>query len=274
MLAPPLTTNYRIVGAAFDYLLRFHVERLNPSADAKGWVAANGLLFLRGERPNVFQVAHDYFTHARHHYQQYIQDGIVTDDLLADTLRLAHLDIAFRAGSDKFDEAKFRSPDDRDVSDLRALLGAVREEDFTAQKACHLNPTFGTASSLVGGGDADLLIDNKLIDIKTTKNLVLQREHFHQLIGYYVLTALGGVDLKAGENVNYMNEICEVNRLCIYYSRHAFLYSMSLSELIDPAALPSFIEWFLKSASNAARFRSVSKQFHTVLPSSPLPTAA
>jgi hypothetical protein len=249
MLAPPLTTNYSIVGSAFDYLLRFYVERLNPEARTTGWVAGAGLLLLRGSRPEIFEIASEYFIRARVQYQKYIQDGVLTGDLITGAIRLAYLDVIFRAGADKFDEASFRSPDGRDVADLQALMSIVREQDFKSQKACHLNPTFGSASVLVGGGDADLLIDDKLVDIKTTKNLVLERQHFHQLVGYYVLMLLGGVDVKRSMNVNYLRDVCEVNQLCIYYSRHGYLHSMPLTDLIDPDNLPKFVKWFAEAAS-------------------------
>lgn len=249
MLAPPLTTNYRIVGTAFDYLLRFCVERINPEARMTAWVASAGLLFLRGSRPEMFEMASQHFLQARTHYQNYIQDGILTDELLSGALRLAYLDVVVRAGADKFDDIAFQSVDNRDIADLRTLMSLVREQDFKSQKACHLNPTFGFASVMVGGGDADLLIDDKLIDIKTTKNLVLERQHFHQLVGYYVLMLLGGVDVKRSENVNYIKEVCDVRQLCIYYSRHGYLHSISLADLIDLDTLPSFTEWFVKVAS-------------------------
>lgn len=249
MLAPPLTTNYGIVGSAFDYLLRFYVGRLNPEARTTGWVAGAGLFLLRGSRPEIFEIASEYFIRVRVQYQKYMQDGILTDDLITGAIRLAYLDVIFRAGVDKFDEASFRSPDDRDVADLQALMSIVREQDFKSQKACHLNPTFGSASILVGGGDADLLIDDKLIDIKTTKNLVLQRQYFHQLVGYYVLMSLGGVDVKRSVNVNYLRDVCEVKQLCIYYSRHGYLHSMPLTDLIDPDNLPNFAKWFTEAAS-------------------------
>src|SRR5437773_972190 len=40
-LAPPLTNNNSLVGTAFDYLLRFYLERLNPNAQCSAWVAEN-----------------------------------------------------------------------------------------------------------------------------------------------------------------------------------------------------------------------------------------
>src|SRR2546428_8966358 len=41
--APPQTQNYPLVGTAFDYLLRFHIERLNPNSITRDWVAEDGV---------------------------------------------------------------------------------------------------------------------------------------------------------------------------------------------------------------------------------------
>jgi len=69
-------------------------------------------------------------------------------------------------------------------------MSLVREGDFFSRKACYLNPTFGSTHS-----NADLLIDDRLIEIKTVKNLVLDRRHLHQLVQYYILLSLEGVDV-------------------------------------------------------------------------------
>ena len=37
--APPQTKNYSLVGTAFDYLLRFHIENLNANSITSPWVA-------------------------------------------------------------------------------------------------------------------------------------------------------------------------------------------------------------------------------------------
>lgn len=41
ILAPPISTNYSLVGTAFDYLLRFYIEKLNPKAITRKWIAEN-----------------------------------------------------------------------------------------------------------------------------------------------------------------------------------------------------------------------------------------
>src|ERR1043165_6704037 len=41
--APPRSSNYRSVADAFQYLLRFHLQRLNPKARDCGWEAERGV---------------------------------------------------------------------------------------------------------------------------------------------------------------------------------------------------------------------------------------
>ena len=91
------------------------------------------------------------------------------------------------------------------------MLSLVPEELFRAKRRCVLNPTFGRGSSLVGGADGDLIIDYTLIDIKTTKHLTFEREFFNQLIGYYVLSCIGGID-DCGRG--------KIKHVAIYYARY------------------------------------------------------
>ena len=57
LLAPPKTTNSRLVGVAFDYLLRFYLERLNglPYDRENQWVAekAKDILFESCESTQI-----------------------------------------------------------------------------------------------------------------------------------------------------------------------------------------------------------------------------
>src|SRR4051812_1955311 len=49
LLAPAQSAEYRLVGAALDYLMRSLVERMSPSCRRKPWSAAAALLFVRQE---------------------------------------------------------------------------------------------------------------------------------------------------------------------------------------------------------------------------------
>ena len=46
LLAPVITTNPQMIGTAFDYLLRFYANCLNPNALPHQWVAENSLEIL------------------------------------------------------------------------------------------------------------------------------------------------------------------------------------------------------------------------------------
>jgi hypothetical protein len=151
-------------------------------------------------------------------------------------IRLAQLDPIFRAG---YVDENIGNVDERDVEDLRNLLTtldrciATEPSMFKADTICELNPIF-KASSRVDGADADLIIDRTLIDIKTTKKGVVQQKDLHQLIGYYVLTTVGG---------DYA-----IDTLAFYYSRFRELYTLSVDEVINQDTFPSFVDFFVKRA--------------------------
>ena len=256
LLAPSQSQRYSLVGMAFDYLLRFYLQRLNPDALHRPWIAEAGLRKLSipteatydidtGELglpdDERFDKANKFFNKAREALERYIASGRMTDQLLKSTIQLAQLDVIFRSG---FVDENLGVAYPEDVQDLRNLISLVRPKEFRAKKICLLNPTFGKASSLVGGADADLFIDGMLIDIKTTKNYKLDRKHFDQLIGYSVLHKLSGFDGAMPKP--------QLSRVAIYFARHAHLEVLDLSEFINPKTFPSFIKWFTERARQDA----------------------
>ena len=54
LLAPPQTKNYSLIGTAFDYLLRFHLERLNPNTLKKPWIAEEGVELTK-TKPKIYK---------------------------------------------------------------------------------------------------------------------------------------------------------------------------------------------------------------------------
>lgn len=237
ILAPPLTSNYQLVGIAFDYLLRFYLERINVGSTTSVWAAEEGVLLLDALEgtSDKYQKAKSHLDGARNLYQSFIQDGLLTDELIVAALCLAHLEGTRRSGA--FNEADLETFDERDIADLRQLMSLVREQDFSSRKACYLNPTFGSTRS-----NADLIIDDRLIEIKTIKNLVLDRRHLHQLAQYYILLSLEGIDVGRKRHMNYFEEVCEVKQLCIYSSRHGYLHLMKVGDLITAERLPELYD--------------------------------
>ena len=260
MIAPPQTRRYSTIGTAFDYLLRFHIKRANQEAESRRWVAAEGLEELRmmsggyGRREDgkVVKInpgdsllgllvyadkdgnmlhqelglaeAEKRYDKVADDYEQFLKDGNMDRNMMRGTLFLAQLDPILRAGYIKFSDI-----DESDVDDLENLLEAAKKIGiFTRRQKCALNPTFGKASNMIGGADADFILGDALIDIKTTKFLKLKQDMWSQIVGYYLL------DLLNGDKYGIRN-------IGIYFSRHGVLKTFSVDMLGD---VSDFVGWF------------------------------
>lgn len=241
IVSPPLTKNYPLIGTAFDYLMRFYLKNLNPQAIESTWVAEaapillqkNVLYFItKGHSlKNVVEMrerAESIIAEAKKVYSSYLETGNITDKLLESAIHLAQLDPIFRAG---IVDPNMGEVNKSDVEDLRNLISAVDGELFQAEQVCVLNPTFGKGSRLVEGADCDVLIDDTLIDIKTTKTLSLRRSYFNQLIGYYILYTIGGIDNCPSSNIKNVG---------IYFARHSLLYTIPVASFTKT---PNFLEF-------------------------------
>ena len=240
LIAPPLTKRYSTVGTAFDYPLRFFIQHLNPCTIDKGYWVAEIAVELLAIDAKLYSKGKKIISRSKEELASYLKKRQMSDSLIECALLLATLDPIFRAGLGR-DMVGVIHKDD--VQDLKNLISAVDPTLFTAKNLCVINPTFGSASVLVGGADADLVVDDTIIDIKTTKDLFLDRSAFDQIIGYYVLHYISSV----GE----LNPKPTITKVAIYFSRYGYFYKMRLSELIDSATFPKFVRWFQKRATES-----------------------
>ena len=235
MSAAPLSQNYSLVGTAFDYLLRFYIERLNPKSKTTTWVAEIVLDDPDYDTPKFRRILQE----AKRCHDEYLSRGAINDKLLRAVLCLAQLDVLYRSPDDSYYH-RVGKVECADVEDLQQLISLVAPKMFRAKKTCILNPTFGRASELVGGADCDLVIDDALIEIKTTKESTVRREYFDQLMGYYVLSRIGGID---GAPKGH-----KIKRLGIYFSRHGHLCMFDVGCVVEEDRLPDLTRWFKKQA--------------------------
>jgi hypothetical protein len=251
LLAPPLSSRYSLVGTAFDYLLRFYVQRLNPKAKQSGWVAEDGLqkLEMQAEEKIVYDADADELLFPNHNgslrtgqrvlkrgraeYDRYMAFGKITDSLLKAVIGLAQLDVVFRSG---FVDESLGLAHAEDIRDLRNLISLVKPNEFSARRICLLNPEFGIGSRLIGGADADLFIDGMLIDIKTRKNVELKREDWNQLLGYLALHELWGI--------GGLKRKPRISKLALYFARHAYLQVFDVKEVVNIKDFSKFLGWF------------------------------
>lgn len=218
ILALPRTKNYQIVGTAFDYLLRFYIENKYPNSKSGRWVADAAIFQLnqlskrrignvnyQGKSITMIDFQLEISNHLEEvhsEYELFLESGLFTDALLMHSIFLAQLDLIFRV---KYFDPNFGIYDPADIEDLSQLIEIIDFKNFVTSGDVYCNPVFGKGSLIVGGADADLIIGDLLIDVKTTKHLKLDRIYFDQLLCYYILSLIGGVNLES--NINPIKNI-------------------------------------------------------------------
>jgi len=229
------TKHAALIGVAFDYLFRFHLERINKVDTEKPWVSELSIeRLLELERDEEkYNTGIEIINNVKSLKEKFIKTGDCSIDLIKETLRMSYIDPYYRSGFGA--EYIGSHADEEDINETKKQIDLINLEEFRAKNICLLNPTFGDASGLVGGADADFLVDDKLIDIKTTKKLALSLNDFCQIIGYYVLHEIGGINA---------NKKIKINKIGIYYSRYAYLFIFNIQDIINKEELSEFIKWF------------------------------
>lgn len=252
LLAEPLTKNYGTVGVAFDYLFRFYLERNNiiNNSNLKTWISEKACVLLDdGTRLVAQKIIKD----VKKLKKDYIKNGVFTRELIRQTLRMSYIDPVLRSGFGI--EYIGIDATELDIDDIEKQLSLIKPKLFVSNNLCILNPTFDYASTLVGGADADFIIDNKLIDIKTTKNLSLKLNDFCQIIGYLLLYRISGSLCNTGIVDS------EINKIGFYYSRYAYLFTFDVKELIEQKSLKEFTSWFFQYIENYADDQSPDEEY-------------
>ncbi len=246
-----------LIGTAFDYVARLHVASINRNVSCRTWVAESAVRKLeeaiKDGRPvfapeikrstrGLLKRARAIAQVGREEFERCILAREVSDGMLASALLLGQLDQYYRCG---LLSREFGTANELDLADLRNLLtvlGGPPSTNFMASKVCVLNPTFGEASALVGGADADLLIDDTLVELKTTKDLEFSADTFRQLMGYYTLSKIGQIsgDVKPKP---------VIRNIAIYSSRYGVFHKIAVDTLINAETFPKFMLWFKQRAT-------------------------
>lgn len=260
LLVEPRGTSPQLIGTAFDYLLRFEIQRRAPHATDTDWVAEQvpDRIFRRTANGSVarelFPVDSEHYLppqelsrrtrtildEARKVHGEYVRESSPDPNrkrrLATVAVKLAKLDAVVRAN--KLDPA-FETVADQDVEKLVALLDVVPLDRLLRPGRVLLNPTFGEASQSVGGADADLISGDLLVDFKTTKSAELKGETLNQLLGYFLLARrVRRTDL----------EMPEIRSVGVYFSRFAHLWAYDTAGWTGRPDFAALEEWFFKRA--------------------------
>lgn len=213
-----------IVGTAFDYWLRAWLARTWPSVPRQdgAWIAEttfNGFPQFWEDTPENESLGRR-LKQVRELYASYIGgDKSVYREFILGCVFLARLDLVYRANVEVPDFLKVNR---QDAEDLLALADLTRQRRYLFEPRERLiqNPNFGYMSSVVGGADADILLDNHLIDIKVSASARSPRATYQrQLVGYWILAAMEGSPWP-------------IERLGVYLARDGILFSMPVGSLL------------------------------------------
>lgn len=270
--AEPRTKDYMLIGTAYDYLLRFNLEKLyKKKVFADKWAAESALPHFKTKSRgllvtdnSVFNLNREdlikYFENRKKNeeiqrkrvpekfkeckdiYKQFIQSKLKDKNrLFESTLFLARLDNVYRVGQSMKEHINFLPEDSLNIDDLRQIESICDFKVFKPKKIILLNPTLGNNYI---GADADIIIDDTLIEIKVTKELRLTRPHFNQLIGYYLLYLISGV--KGHKDI-------KINNLGIYFARHNVLWTIKIDELGDKDLFKKVADFLKKKVKKTYR---------------------
>ena len=212
----------QLVGSGFDYALRFGLQARFPCL-ARQTAGERGaeLGFSFGHSPddvsNALLEAHNAIEVAR----KGAAGTELTSDVAAACLRLAAFESIYRSGRP---DGFTRHPAATEVAELQALFEIVPWEEFTPEERIHLNPTFGEGSRAVGGADADLVLDDTMIEVKTVARSRLSLAIIRQLLCYAILARRFGLD---GDDSS-----TEITELGVYFARAGSLVRASLAECL------------------------------------------
>jgi len=249
MGSEPRTSDPQRVGTAFDYLCRWWIQRRTDDCTEYRWVAEKSLPVAEERFPDKVSEIEDAIQTAKRHRSEYLETGTATRPLVESALDLASIDTIYRA---QRPPDGLGSYDDADIVDCIKLLGALPDSELPQGDEAFLNPTFGAASPLVGGADADLIIDNTLIDIKTVKSPTFKASDWRQLVGYLVLADLHALFHEEGVYQHYdeyrETKLPEIESFCIYFSRYGELSKVPADEIYSAPHYEEFRSWFATKA--------------------------
>lgn len=233
-VAPIAGANPGTVGTAFDYRLRYDLA-LYRCTDT---VAAHSLLLVCGADPALSQAVRAFLADTDRLVADLAADRCRLSDsdnreLIRRCVVLALLESVFRSGMYTHllpvPEELINLVSDAVVTDVEALYrsastvfeplaGPVR-----AEKVPYLaNPTF-VGSLDVGGADADMLIGDVLVELKTTKALdgAALRSALLQLVGYCLLD---------------YDDTCGIRQVGVYFARQELVRTWPVWMLVFPPA--------------------------------------
>ncbi|SFG01213.1 hypothetical protein SAMN04488063_1125 [Halopelagius inordinatus] len=145
-----------------------------------------------------------------------------------------------------------RNAFEEDVLDeMNDLFSLLREKEWTCGETVFEKPSFGNYLHILRG-EGDFIVDDLLIDIKTTKNPTFTKAFWRQLLMYYVVNDVQRLIHESewrSSKEPFEGKYPEINRVGIYFARFGELKTINMSDVInDRNQYEEFRAWIVDRA--------------------------
>lgn len=238
--------NQVTVERAYDFWCRAFIQLVNkkevetdiPVQVVNGVEMAYDSNFITQEQREIIYENIKIIWDLRRRYFQ--GENVNEEKLLMGCLVLANCEEIFKNRGKSNVEKGILAIKKDDLIDLKNIVTENKKFPrlFQSGKGIKINPTFGEYSKLVGGADADYILGNMLVDIKTAEYSTMRKEHIHQLIGYYLLSTYN------------QDSSVDIKQLGILFPRHNTLKYIDINNIEKKINLSKFSYYFKNIIDN------------------------
>lgn len=238
--------SHRLIGEAFEFLCRLWIHH-QCNVVIEPWRRWGQNRFEEGETPEILLAAEnvdeDELERVSRQAEQFIETGLNTDR----AVNAALLDAGWRQVEEEHSGLHLDMFEDDLVTEMRALFEQLRAQDWPCGEVAYHSPDFGRHSHILEG-EGDFIVDDLLVDIKTTEDGTFTPAHWRQLLSYYILNDIQRVlyeETERGSQEKYP----AVTELGIYFARYGELQTVTINDVIDDRAeYERFRAWFVNRA--------------------------
>jgi hypothetical protein len=232
----------QVMGMALDYALRGGLTARHGLA-RQPLVAERALEFAALWSPRVEEKVQALLSKSLRAYAKIDASAALPSAAAKGCLILARLEM-MRRSHDLY--GYDRKPSSGEVDELQRLYTIIPWDDFVPREQIYLNPGFGPGSILIGGADADVVVDDTVIDIKTIKKQTLEIETVRQLVIYGLLARRFG--LNGGAPLQIQN-------IGVYFARAGELRVWPLTDALAEGEEDAVLDYLFKRAEQNLRER-------------------
>jgi hypothetical protein len=164
--------------------------------------------------------------------EQYVETGLNTKGVV----KAALIDSGWKPSEDVHSWINRDAFEEDVLEEMEGLFEMLRDSEWTTGDCAIENPTFGGHRHILPG-EGDFIVDDLLVDIKTTESRSFTNSFWRQLLMYYLLTdvqrVLCDVDGRTYGKESFEGKYPEIERVGIYFARYGELQTVRIEEVID-----------------------------------------